>query len=105
MVAAGRYSGRYYTRRRQIYEVSKRTGRYELLTPKRTSLRHRVPGADPGLLDFLAALLAPDPERRPTAAEALQHPWLRHAYPEPAAEEEGGGGNGGGGGGAESFVV
>jgi hypothetical protein len=40
-----------------------------------------------------------------TPAAALQHPWLRHAYPEPAAEEEEGGGNGGGGGGAESFVV
>ena len=55
--------------------------RYELLLPKRTSLRHRVPCADEGFLDFLACLLAPDPGQRPGAEEALCHPWLRHAYP------------------------
>ena len=32
---------------------------------------------DPGLLSFLSQLLAVDPGRRPTAAEALEHPWLQ----------------------------
>lgn len=54
---------------------------YELLLPKRTSLRHRVPAADPAFLDFLSYLLTPDPSARPGAAEALQHPWLSQAYP------------------------
>ena len=35
---------------------------------------------DEGFLDFLAALLSVDAERRPTAAQALQHPWLAHKY-------------------------
>ncbi|KAI9003529.1 kinase-like domain-containing protein [Hyaloraphidium curvatum] len=30
----------------------------------------------PGAADLLSRLLEPDPSRRPTAAEALRHPWL-----------------------------
>jgi hypothetical protein len=40
---------------------------YELLLPKRTSLRHRVP-ADDGFLDFLSYLLTPDPTTHTTAS-------------------------------------
>lgn len=54
-----------------------------LLSPKRTNLRIRLGPAKlpPGpstdlLLDFLAAVLSVDPDRRPTAAQALRHPWL-----------------------------
>lgn len=55
--------------------------RYELLLPKHTSLRHRVPAADEGFLDFLSYLLTADPSARPSATEALQHPWLSFPYP------------------------
>ncbi|KAI8472567.1 MAG: kinase-like domain-containing protein [Monoraphidium minutum] len=81
MVSQGRYSHRFYTRSRQLYEANKRTRRYELLLPKRTSLRHRVPQGDGPFLDFLAYLLTPDPGMRPSAEEALQHPWLAFPYP------------------------
>ena len=37
---------------------------------------------DPGLLSFLSQLLAVDPGRRPTAAEALEHPWLQQQLEE-----------------------
>ena len=60
--------------------------RYEYLRPKRTSLAARVPEADPGCLDFLASLLSVDPDRRPSAEQALQHPWLLHVYPPIPAE-------------------
>ena len=59
-------------------------GQYEYLRPKRTTLGARVPAADPLMLDFLLFLLQPDPGLRPTAGEALQHPWLHQRY---AAEE------------------
>lgn len=62
---------------------------YALLRPRRTSLAARLGGpsavatgacapdaADPGFLDFLASLLALDPAERPSAAQALRHPWL-----------------------------
>jgi serine/threonine protein kinase len=55
--------------------------RYEYLRPKRTSLRARVPEADAGCLDFLGSLLTIDPEQRPSAEQALHHPWLQHPYP------------------------
>ena len=53
-----------------------------VLQPKRCSLRHRLPGADVGFLSFVGDLLQTDPAKRPTAAAALQHPWLSHEYGE-----------------------
>ena len=35
------------------------------------------PKVDPGLLDFIDSLLIVDHTQRPTAAEALEHPYLR----------------------------
>jgi len=81
MVRKGRYSHRFYTRSGHLYERNPTTERYELLVPKRTCLRHRVPDADDGLLGFISHLLHTDPHKRPTAAEALQHPWLHKEYP------------------------
>eukprot|EP00798_Chlamydomonas_sp_ICE-L_P020443 gene20443-27232_t len=81
MVKKGRYSKRFYTRSGQIYERSTHTGRYEVLTPKCAGMRHRMPEADKGLLSFVTHLLSVDPRARPTAAEALSHPWLQQQYP------------------------
>ena len=36
-----------------------------------------MPDADEGLLEFVSYLLTVDPRKRPTAAQALQHPWLQ----------------------------
>ena len=66
---------------------------YALLRPKRTTLALRLGGpaaqssgaasadaTDPGFLDFLSALLQLDPAHRPTASQALKHPWLSQAH-------------------------
>lgn len=58
-------------------------GLYDVLRSKRTSLKARVPAADDGCIDFLSSLLTIDPSARPTAAQALQHPWLQ----QPAADK------------------
>lgn len=55
-------------------------GRYEFLTPKHTTLRHRLVGADDGFVDFVQYLLSIDPATRPSAESALQHPWLQTSY-------------------------
>lgn len=34
---------------------------------------------DPGCIDFIERLLVVDPARRPSAKEALQHPWFRES--------------------------
>jgi serine/threonine protein kinase len=66
---------------------------YALLRPRPTTLASRLGGpsavatgacapdaADPGFLDFLACLLALDPAERPSAVQALRHPWLTTAH-------------------------
>mmetsp|Transcript_5784 Transcript_5784/g.16245 ORF Transcript_5784/g.16245 Transcript_5784/m.16245 type:complete len:1133 (+) Transcript_5784:186-3584(+) len=83
MLTGGRYAHRFFTRSGHPYERSPVTGKFQLLKPKVTSLAARVPQTDSGFLEFLSCLLAVDPSTRPTAEQALQHPWLQHEYPPP----------------------
>lgn len=55
-------------------------GQYDVLRPKRTTLAARVPPADEACIEFLSTLLTVDPSLRPTAAQALQHPWLAEQH-------------------------
>ena len=50
-------------------------GVYEV-RPVRRSLAEVLEIEDAQLLDFLSSLLTYDPAQRPTAAQALQHPWM-----------------------------
>ena len=68
-----------------LYERSSRSGRVSVLRPKRSSLCARVPGADAGALAFLETVLSVDPGDRPSAEEALRHPWLAFDYEAAAA--------------------
>lgn len=56
------------------------TNRLEYLIPKKSSLRHRLPMGDQGFIDFVAHLLEVNPDKRPSASEALKHPWLQYPY-------------------------
>jgi len=47
-----------------------------LLRPKPSSLRHRLHSDDKLFLSFVGSLLKVDPDQRPTAQQALQHPWI-----------------------------
>eukprot|EP00923_Selenidium_pygospionis_P039293 GHVN01068374.1.p1 GENE.GHVN01068374.1~~GHVN01068374.1.p1 ORF type:complete len:1065 (+),score=109.93 GHVN01068374.1:378-3197(+) len=49
---------------------------YRILLPKQSSLKQRLRTDDLLFVDFLRSLLTIDPAERPTAIEALQHPWL-----------------------------
>ncbi|EFN52148.1 hypothetical protein CHLNCDRAFT_36965 [Chlorella variabilis] len=87
MLHRGRYAHKYYMKDGRVYEKSVHSGRYEYLRPKATSLAWRVPQADEGMLSFLKHLLqarptclSVDPTKRPSAAQALHHPWLEHQY-------------------------
>lgn len=75
-----RHARKYFTRAGELYERDDE-GRAYLLRPKHGPLRCRLRGADAGFCEFVEALLALDPDVRPTAAQALQHPWLQQAYP------------------------
>ncbi|XP_068658333.1 uncharacterized protein [Aristolochia californica] len=80
MLAKGRDTYKYFTKNHMLYERNQDTNRLEYLIPKKTSLRHRLPMGDQGFIDFVAHLLQVNPEKRPSASEALKHPWLSFPY-------------------------
>ena len=47
-----------------------------ILVAKKTNLKKRMKCEDKNFVDFVRRLLEVDPLKRPTAKEALQHPWL-----------------------------
>lgn len=67
-----------------------KTGRVQILVPKKSSLKHRffnlkydllissyrLRTNDLYFLDFVRGLLEIDPAKRPTAREAMNHPWI-----------------------------
>ncbi|KAJ4836046.1 hypothetical protein Tsubulata_047513 [Turnera subulata] len=80
MLAKGRDTYKYFTKNHMLYERNQDTNRLEYLIPKKTSLRHRLPMGDQGFIDFVAHLLEVNPKKRPSASEALKHPWLSYPY-------------------------
>uniref|UniRef100_A0A2P2MI51 Uncharacterized protein LOC8289105 n=1 Tax=Rhizophora mucronata TaxID=61149 RepID=A0A2P2MI51_RHIMU len=80
MLAKGRDTNKYFTKNHMLYERNQETNRLEYLIPKKTSLRHRMPMGDQGFIEFVAHLLEVNPKKRPSAAEALKHPWICHPY-------------------------
>ncbi|GMH16096.1 hypothetical protein Nepgr_017937 [Nepenthes gracilis] len=80
MLAKGRDTYKYFTKNHMLYERNQETNRLEYLIPKKTSLRHRLPMGDQGFIDFAAYLLEINPRKRPSASEALKHPWLSYPY-------------------------
>ncbi|CAK7327934.1 unnamed protein product [Dovyalis caffra] len=107
MLAKGRDTYKYFTKNHMLYERNqsflvedskqfsydhgcfdmelllqncKDTSRLEYLIPKKTSLRHRLPMGDQGFIDFVSHLLEVNPKKRPSALEALKHPWLSYPY-------------------------
>jgi serine/threonine protein kinase len=74
-------------RRRMTKQESERLLRkyqaYDVYRPKRTSLKERLGLAGPCdesellFVDFMKQMLSLDPEERPSAREALNHPWIQ----------------------------
>ncbi|KAM3374512.1 hypothetical protein P3S68_013226 [Capsicum galapagoense] len=80
MLVKGRDSYKYFTKNHMLYERNQETNRLEYLIPKKTSLRYRLPMGDQDFVDFVAHLLEVNPKKRPSASEALKHPWLSYPY-------------------------
>ncbi|KAL4575309.1 hypothetical protein LXL04_022151 [Taraxacum kok-saghyz] len=80
MLAKGKDAHKYFTKNHMLYERNQDTNRLEYLIPKKTSLRHRLPMGDQGFIDFVSHLLEINPKKRPSASEALKHPWLSYPY-------------------------
>ncbi|URD82557.1 Protein tyrosine kinase [Musa troglodytarum] len=80
MLSKGHDTYKYFTKNHRLYERNQETNRLEYLIPKKTSLSHRLPMGDQGFIDFVAYILETNPKKRPSASEALKHPWLSYPY-------------------------
>ncbi|PWA51106.1 dual specificity tyrosine-phosphorylation-regulated kinase 3 [Artemisia annua] len=80
MLVKGRDTYKYFSKNHMLYDRNQDTNRLEYLIPKKTSLRHRLPMGDQGFIDFVSHLLEINPKKRPSATEALKHPWLSYPY-------------------------
>lgn len=80
MIIKGCDAHKYFTKNFMLYDQNQGTNKLEYLVPKKTSLRHRLPTGDQGFVDFVGYLLQVHPENRPSASEALKHPWLTYPY-------------------------
>ena len=56
---------------------------FTLVAVPERPLSHFVPGASPQALDLMAGLCAWDPAKRPTASQALKHPYFE-VRPQPS---------------------
>jgi serine/threonine protein kinase len=74
MMQKGAFVDKYFSDEGELYENT------EIITPKKTSLQGRVRTEDQLFLDFLRQILTIDPDKRLSANEALQHPWLKKVY-------------------------
>ncbi|GAB5035546.1 protein kinase [Nannochloropsis oceanica] len=70
-------------------EEEEEGGKVSLLYPKKSCLAARIRTNDVLFLDFVGALLMLHPTHRPTAEEALKHPWLERKDEEEESGREG----------------
>ncbi|KAH6777796.1 Protein kinase superfamily protein [Perilla frutescens var. frutescens] len=80
MLQNGQETNKYFTDDYDLYYLNEETNELECIVPEESSLEHHLQISDPLFIDFLKYLLEINPKRRPTAREALQHPWLSHSY-------------------------
>ncbi|KAK2964115.1 putative DYRK-family kinase pom1 [Blattamonas nauphoetae] len=77
---------RYFTTHGILYDMEEdpETDRQQFffVHPKQTTLKARLETDDDLLIDFVSRLLTVDPDLRPSALEALQHPWFNVDYGE-----------------------
>lgn len=80
MLVKGQETHKYFTKEYDIYFINEETDQLEYIIPEETSLEHHLQVTDTMFIDFVSYLLNVNPKRRPTARQALKHPWLSHVY-------------------------
>ncbi|KAK3020648.1 hypothetical protein RJ639_046241 [Escallonia herrerae] len=80
MLVRGQETQKYFTREYDLYQIDEETNQLEYIVPEESSLERQLQVSDVGFIDFITGLLEINPQRRPTAREALEHPWLSYSY-------------------------
>nr|GLL28008.1 MAP kinase kinase kinase mkh1 [Ipomoea trifida] len=76
MLLEGQETHKYFTKEYDLYHINEDTNQLEYIIPEETSLEDQLQVSDPLFIDFVRKLLQINPITRPTATEALEHPWL-----------------------------
>ncbi|XP_043687035.1 uncharacterized protein LOC122638234 [Telopea speciosissima] len=80
MLLRAQDTDKYFTKEYDLFHVNEETNQVEYIIPEESSLEHHLQVSDVGFIEFISYLLEINPHRRPTAKEALQHPWLSCPY-------------------------
>ncbi|KAK7385763.1 hypothetical protein VNO78_31615 [Psophocarpus tetragonolobus] len=80
MLVKGQETHKYFTKEYDIYYVNEENDQLEYIIPEESSLEQHLQVADIMFIDFVRYLLGINPKRRPTARQALSHPWLSYVY-------------------------
>ncbi|XP_019433599.1 PREDICTED: dual specificity tyrosine-phosphorylation-regulated kinase 2-like isoform X2 [Lupinus angustifolius] len=80
MLVKGQETHKYFTEEYDIYHVNEETNQLEYIIPESTSLEQHLHVTDTMFVDFVKYLLNINPKRRPTATQALKHPWISYMY-------------------------
>ncbi|CAM8889165.1 unnamed protein product [Rhodiola kirilowii] len=80
MLDKGKEAHKYFTNEYDLYYVNEETKQLQYVDMEESSLDHQLQASDDMFIDFVTCLLETNPQRRSTAKEALQHPWLAHQY-------------------------
>ena len=76
MIYHGKFAMKYYTTSMKIYRKNSTSHEYETLTPIPCGMNEILKNGEEKFVDFASLLLAPDPNKRPSAEEMLKHAWL-----------------------------
>lgn len=80
MLEQGQETDKYFTQEYDLYHINEETNQLEYIIPESSLLEHRLQDTDDMFIDFVRNLLQINPKQRPTAVEALEHPWLSYSY-------------------------
>ncbi|KAJ8763982.1 hypothetical protein K2173_004847 [Erythroxylum novogranatense] len=79
MLERGQETHNYFTEEYDIYHMNEEN-QLEYIIPEESSLEQHLQISDVGLTNFVRSMLQVNPLMRPTAKEALKHPWLSHSF-------------------------
>ncbi|KMT18197.1 hypothetical protein BVRB_2g023690 [Beta vulgaris subsp. vulgaris] len=80
MLLRGQETHKYFTKEYDLFHINEDSNQMEYIIPEQSSLELHLPVSDAGFMDFLRYLLQINPRGRPTARQALEHPWLSLPY-------------------------
>ncbi|KAL0671577.1 hypothetical protein Bca4012_034281 [Brassica carinata] len=76
MLEKGQETHKYFTKEFDLYHLNEERNEIEYIITEESCLEDQLNVSDELFLDFVRSLLEINPLRRPTALEALNHPWL-----------------------------